>query len=62
MTVPPAEFARLQRRFADWQFEQGSGWVAAHREGPEHTRHALAADARTLAFLLERVEAEETPF
>ncbi len=62
MTVPLAEFARLRRRFTGWQFEQGPGWLAAHREGPEHTRHAIAADARTLAFLLERIEAEQTLF
>src|SRR6266699_354317 len=62
VTVPLAEFARLRRRFTGWQFEQGPGWLAAHREGPENTRHAIAADARTLAFLLERIEAEATPF
>ncbi len=60
--VPSAELARLRRRFTGWELEQGPGWLAAHREDPEHTRHTLAADARTLAFLLERIEAEETPF
>lgn len=60
--VPPAEIARLRRRFTGWEFEQGPGWVAAHREDPGHTRHALAADVRTLAFLLARIEAEATPF
>ena len=58
----PAELARLRRRFTGWELEEGPGWVAAHREDPEHTRHALATDARTLAFLLERIVAEAVSF